>query len=77
MRNEFRKTVAVFDLPCGPLMRTYEKPLWEKTQEEVDKSYFAKRKKKKTQEKKTHLTYNIVNCLKNALGAVYSSFRCS
>ena len=45
MRNEFKKTVAVFDLPCGPLMRTYEKPLWEKTQEEVDKSYFTKRKK--------------------------------
>lgn len=43
MRNEFRQTVAVFDLPCGPLMRTYETPLWEKTQE--DKSYFTKRKK--------------------------------
>ena len=26
-------------------MRTYEKPLWEKTQEEEDKSYFTKRKK--------------------------------
>ena len=45
MRNEFKKTVAVFDLPCGPLMRTYKKPLWEKTQEEEDKSYFTKRKK--------------------------------
>lgn len=45
MRNEFRKTVAVFDLPCGPLMRTYENPVWEKTQEEEDKSYFTKRKK--------------------------------
>ena len=45
MRNEFRKTVAVFDLPCGPLMRTYEKPCWEKTQDEEDKSYFTKRKK--------------------------------
>ena len=29
-------TVAVFDLPCGPLMRTYEKPFYEKTQEEED-----------------------------------------
>ncbi len=46
MRNEFRKTVAVFDLPCGSLMRTYEKPLWEKTQEEEDKSYFTTRKKR-------------------------------
>ena len=45
MRNEFRKTVAVFDLPCGPLMRTYEKPLWAKTQEEGDISCFTKRKK--------------------------------
>ena len=45
MINEFKKTIAVFDLPCGSLMRTYEKPLWE-TQEEEDKSYFTKRKKK-------------------------------
>ena len=45
MRNEFKKTIAVYDLPCGSLMRTYEKPLWE-TQGEEDKSYFTKRKKK-------------------------------
>ena len=46
LRNEFRKTVAVFDLPCGSLMRTYKKPVWEKTQEEEDKSYFTTRKKR-------------------------------
>lgn len=45
MRNEFKKIVAVFDLPCGPLMRTYKRPLWDNTQEEEDKSYFTKRKK--------------------------------
>ncbi len=45
MRNEFKQTVKVFDLPCGPLMRTYKTPFWE-TQEEEDKSYFTKRKKK-------------------------------
>lgn len=44
MRNEFKSTVKVFDLPCGPLMRTYKTPWW-KTQEEEDKSYFTKRKK--------------------------------
>ena len=45
MINEFKKIVAVYDLPCGSLMRTYEKPLWE-TQEEEDKSYFTTRKKR-------------------------------
>lgn len=44
MRNEFRQIVSVFDLPCGPIMRTYRDPLWKKIQE--DKSYFTKRKKK-------------------------------
>ena len=45
MINEFKKTVKVFDLPCGSLMRTYKAPFW-KTQEEEDKSYFTMRKKK-------------------------------
>ena len=43
MRNEFKKTVAVFDLPCGPLMRSF-KFGWKDTGEE-DKSYYTKKKK--------------------------------
>ena len=45
MITGFNDTVAVFDLPCGSLMRTYENLSWKKTQEEGDKSYFTKRKK--------------------------------
>lgn len=45
MENEVRSTVAVFDLPCGPLMRTYAKEdTEEKTHEwtEEDKRRFKR-----------------------------------
>lgn len=51
MENEFKRTVAVFDLPCGPLMRSFRLDAngdtEGKTHEwaEEDKRYFNKRKK--------------------------------
>lgn len=53
MEEEFKKTVAVFDLPCGPLMRSFkidgETQGKKKTQEE-DTRYFGKYRKKRNEE---------------------------
>ena len=43
MITGFNDTIAVFDLPCGSLMRTYENLSWK--EDTGDKSYFTKRKK--------------------------------
>jgi hypothetical protein len=48
MGNEFKKTIAVFDLPCGPLMRSFRldaKGDTERKTHEEDKRYFKSRKK--------------------------------
>lgn len=55
MENEFRDIVAVFDLPCGPLMRSFKidgETQGKKTQEwtEEDKRYFKKSRKKENEE---------------------------
>lgn len=57
MEEEFKKTVAVFDLPCGPLMRSFKidgetQGKKKKTQEWTgeDKRYFEKYRKKRNEE---------------------------
>lgn len=60
MRNEFKKTVAVFDLPCGPIMRHFENGytgINPREWTEEDKGNFKKRSSKRKKENEELLRF--------------------
>ena len=60
MRNEFKKTVAVFDLPCGPIMRHLANGytgINPRKWTEEDKSNFKKRSSKRKKENEELLRF--------------------